>query len=322
MATITTSVGRGGKNDADDVRTVQTMLVRHADWLSSAPPPAPSGNCDQATIAAITAFQRDPGALLTQDGRIDPNGFTMRWLSRDKIPKRQHPIFVDGPVAHVQGSPSDADFDAAAKKLGSDVASIKAVSEVETGIRGSWDPDGRPVTLFERHKFSSKTSGKFTPSHPDISNPTPGGYGLYSAQHPKLKRAAALDEQSALKSASWGGYQIMGENYMSAGFATVDAFVSAQMESESRQLDTFVTVVLANRTWLKAFQDKNWTKFASGYNGPDYKKNDYDAKMKAAYERLAPPPPPEPPGSHGSMTNPPPPRPGSTPQPRPLPQGR
>lgn len=114
----------------------------------------------------------------------------------------------------------------------------------------------------------------------------------------------------------------MGENYMSAGFATVDAFVSAQMESESRQLDTFVTVVLANRTWLKAFQDKDWTKFASGYNGPDYKKNDYDAKMKAAYERLAPPSPSERSDANGSTTKPPPPRPGSTQQLMPLPQGR
>lgn len=322
MATITGSVGKGGKNDPNDVRIVQNLLVRHSDWLSSAPPAAPSGNCDQVTIAAITAFQRDPGALLTQDGRVDPNGFTLRWLSRDKLPKRQHPLFVDGPVAHVQGAPSDADFDAAAKKLGSDVASIKAVSEVETGIRGSWDPDGRPIILFERHKFSSMTSGVFTSSHPDISNPTPGGYGLYSAQHIKLKRAAALDEQAALKSASWGGYQILGENYMSAGFATVDVFVSAQMESESRQLDAFVAVVLANSSWLKAFQAKDWTKFASGYNGPDFKKNNYDAKMKAAYDRLAPPAPASNQATTPRMPNIPPQRPGGIPLPNPMPRGR
>lgn len=289
MVTITGSVGTGGKNDPKDVTAVQELLKRHAEWLSP-PPPTPSGTCDQATIAAIMAFQRDPGALLTPDGRVDPKGFTLRWLSRDKIPKRQHAIFIDGPVTHAPGSPSDADYDAAAKKLGSDVASIKAVAEVETGIRGSWDPDGRPIILYERHLFSAMTGNEFDPSHPDLSNPTAGGYGLYSAQHPKLKRAAALNEQAALKAASWGGYQILGQNFVSAGFATVDAFVSAQMESEARQLEIFVTVVLANRGWLKAFQAKDWTAFAAGYNGPKYKENDYDTKMKNAYDRLSPPP--------------------------------
>ena len=291
MATITGSVGGGGKNDPKDVTAVQELLKRHAEWLPS-PPPALTGTCDQATIAAITAFQRDPGALLTPDGRVDPNGFTLRWLSRDKLPKRQHPVFADGPVSHVQGGPSDADYDGAAKKLGSDVASIKAVAEVETGIRGSWDADCRPIILYERHLFSSMTGNEFDPSHPDISNPTAGGYGLYSAQHPKLKRAAALNEQAALKAASWGGYQILGQNFAAAGFATVDAFVSAQMESETRQLEIFVTVVLANAGWLKAFQAKDWTAFARGYNGPKYKENDYDTKMKDAYDRLSPPPAP------------------------------
>lgn len=290
MVTIMGPVGTGGKNDPGDVKTVQERLKRHAEWLAT-PPPVPSGTCDQATIAAISAFQRDPGALLSPDGRVDTNGFTLRWLSRDKIPKRQHPVFVDGPISHVQGAPSDADYDAAAKKLGSDVASIKAVAEVETGIRGSWDPDGRPIILYERHLFSAMTSHEFDGSHPDISNPTGGGYGRYAEQHPKLKRAAALDEQAALKAASWGGYQVLGQNYAAAGFATVDAFVSAQMESETRQLAVFTTVVLANHGWLKAFQAKDWTTFASGYNGPKYKENEYDTKMKNAYDRLAAPPP-------------------------------
>ena len=315
MATIAAPVGTNGRNDPDDVRTVQTLLGRHADWLAPAPAPAVSGTCDPATIAAITAFQRDPGALLTQDGRVDPGGFTLRWLSRDSIPKRQHRVFADGAVLHAEGAPTDAEFDAAATKLGSDVASIKAVSEVETGIRGSWDPDGRPIILFERHLFAGKTSGTFNASHPDISNPTAGGYGLYSAQHPKLKRAAALDEQAALKSASWGGYQILGENFASAGFASVDGFVSAQMESESRQLESFVAVVLANRAWLRAFQAKDWTAFASGYNGPDYRKNDYDGKMKAAYDRLAPRTPATP--AHGASH-----RPGGARVPQPASQGQ
>lgn len=296
METITASVGNGGVNHPDDVRKVQALLVRHADWLAPLPAPAVTGNLDQSTAAAIVAFQRDPGALLAQDGRVDPNGFTLRWLSRDRIPQRLHPVFVAGLVTHLEGAPSDADYTAAALRLGCEVAAIKAVSQVETGIRGCWEADGRPVILFERHYFSRLTAHEFDPTHPDISNPVGGGYGVYSAQHPKLRRAAALKEESALQSASWGGYQIMGANYASAGFATVADFVSAQMESERRQLDVFVTVVLANHAWLTALQKQDWTAFARGYNGPGYRANDYDNKMAEAYRKLAPPPPPKLPG--------------------------
>jgi len=30
---------------------------------------------------------------------------------------------------------------------------------------------------------------------------------------------------------------------------------------------------------------RNWATFASGYNGPQYKKNDYDTRLEAAYSR-------------------------------------
>jgi hypothetical protein len=291
METITASVGRDGVNRPDDVRKIQGLLSRHADWFAPLPAPTVTGNLDEVTAAAIVAFQRDPGALLTQDGRVDPNGFTLRWLSRDSIPKRQHPVFVDGPVVHIEGAPSDTDYTAAARRLSCEVAAIKAVSQVETGIRGCWEADGRPVILYERHYFKRFTNGEFDASHDDLSHLPPNIYGPYSHQHRKLRRAAALNEEAALKSASWGGYQIMGANYASAGFASVAAFVSAQMESERRQLDAFVAVVLANRSWLKAIQDKDWTAFARGYNGPGYRAFNYDTKMKAAYEQLAPPPP-------------------------------
>jgi len=290
METITASVGRDGVNRPDDVRKIQGLLSRHAYWFAPLPAPTVTGNLDEVTAAAIVAFQRDPGALLTQDGRVDPNGFTLRWLSRDSIPKRQHPVFADGVLTHAVGAPSDADYEAAATRLGCEVAAIKAVSQVETGIGGSWTANGRPVILFERHYFSRLSNREFDASHSDISTPTYGGYGPTSRQHDRLRRAAVLNEEAALKSASWGGYQIMGANYASAGFATVAAFVSAQMESERRQLDAFVAVVLANRTWLSAIRDKDWAAFARGYNGPKYRENSYDTKMKAAYERLAPPP--------------------------------
>lgn len=48
---------------------------------------------------------------------------------------------------------TDCDFAAAAERLGTDVPSLRAVHEVETGSsNGFWAP-GKPIILFEGHVF-------------------------------------------------------------------------------------------------------------------------------------------------------------------------
>ena len=84
--------------------------------------------------------------------------------------------------------------------------------------------------LFERHKFSQHTRRQFDRSHPDISGPR-GGYGAAGAhQHARMERAAALGRAAALKSASWGAFQIMGFNYSYAGYLDFEAFVADHPE--------------------------------------------------------------------------------------------
>ena len=130
--------------------------------------------------------------------------------------------------------------------------------------------------------------------HPDIANGNPGGYGLFSAQYKKLFRAATLDQVAALKSASWGGFQILGENHVACGYATVGAFVEGMLTDEVAHLNAFVGLLTKepyHAKTLKAIQTLDWATFASRYNGPDYKKNAYDTKMAAEYARLKPPKP-------------------------------
>jgi hypothetical protein len=100
-------------------------------------------------------------------------------------------------------------------------------------------------------------------------------------QSSKLKRAAVLNEAAALKSASWGASQILGENHVASGFATVAAFVDAMMGEEKDHLAAFVQFILANSSMHKALKNKEWAIFASKYNGPNYADNDYDTKMQA-----------------------------------------
>jgi hypothetical protein len=104
---------------------------------------------------------------------------------------------------------SDEDYSKSATSLGVEIAAIKAVAEVETNGK-AFDESSRPRILFERHYFHRLTFGKYSASHPDISNSLAGGYGLFAVQYDKLERAFKLDPDAALRSASWGRFQIMG----------------------------------------------------------------------------------------------------------------
>jgi hypothetical protein len=180
---------------------------------------------------------------------------------------------------------TDADYQAAADTLKVEVAAIKAVATVET--KGdSYDGEGRPRILYERHYFHRFTAGKYDKKYPDISNASSGGYGKFSAQYGKLERAYKLDADAALKSASWGRFQIMGANYVAAGYGSVRQFVMAQAKAESEHLKAFTNFVNANKSMKEALQKKEWAKFAKAYNGPKYKDNDYDTKMADAYKAL------------------------------------
>jgi N-acetylmuramidase/Putative peptidoglycan binding domain len=282
VSKILGSVGSGGKNLPGDVTLIQTLLQRHKFWLPDDPPKI-TGVFDKATGDAIRGFQEKPGALLRPDGVVSPHGFTLRWLDRDSIPALKHRVFMPVCWGRTGDGLTIDDFDSAATTLGCETAAIRAVARVESG-RSAWQDEGVPSILFERHKFHKHTQGAFDTSHPDISNRHAGGYGPASKQYPKLRRAAMLDESAALKSASWGAFQILGENYIDAGFGSVDAFVDAMLASERRHLDAFVSFIAASAAKKKALQDRDWPTFARLYNGPGYAKFDYDGKIARAYE--------------------------------------
>ena len=181
---------------------------------------------------------------------------------------------------------TEMDLARAAKNLGVQVAAVKAVLEVEAP-RGGFQSDGQVSILFERHKFSKHTRGRFDKKHPDISNPIPGGYGSYSVQHAKLERAAALDREAALMSASWGKPQILGSNWEEAGAESLQDFINKMHESEGAQLDLFVNFIKANKNRWAALKSLNWAEFARLYNGSNYRRFKYDTKLATAYRKHA-----------------------------------
>ena len=193
----------------------------------------------------------------------------------------------------------EEDFVWAANQLGCEVAAIKAVDYVESRGKGFY-PTGEPTILFERHVFRKETQAKYDKEYPELSNVKRGGYGSESIQLRKLEQASRIDatyfnngtikkqpnRDAALKSCSWGRFQIMGFNYKLAGFSKLQDFINAMYRSERDQLMAFVNFIKSTGS-AKHLINKRFDLFAAIYNGPGYKKYSYDVKMAAAYRKFS-----------------------------------
>lgn len=179
----------------------------------------------------------------------------------------------------------DIDLPKLGQILGVGEDELHAFIDVET--RGSgFDNQGRPTILFERHKFYHYLPANKRKQGVDsgLANKTPGGYGKSSEQYPKLERAMKIDEKAALYSCSWGLTQIMGFNHAAAGYETVHDMIEAFKEDEEHHLRAAITFIQVNHL-DDELRRHDWAGFAKGYNGTNYKKNNYDVKLAEAYEK-------------------------------------
>lgn len=176
-------------------------------------------------------------------------------------------------------------FKTASKILFCEEEVVRAVAKIESN-GGGFNADGTPKTLFEGHWFHKLTNGKYTGvwKYRSISYPrwTRIWYGKQKAEKKRLSLACSLDREAALKSASWGAFQIMGFNHKLCGFSNVQDFVNAMYKSEEAQLLAFINYI-KSRNLGKYLREKDFDKFAYYYNGKSYKKNRYAKKMQIAY---------------------------------------
>ena len=180
----------------------------------------------------------------------------------------------------------------AASILNCEVATVKAVQKVETGGYGGFLSNQLPVILFEGHIFWKQLvlqkidPNKFVKGNEDIlyKSWTKKYYKGGVEEWTRLKRAIQINREAALKSASWGMFQIMGFNYNSCNCKNIYTFVDKMAESEYQQLLLTINFIKNNKKMLQALQKKSWATFAYYYNGSGYKENKYDTKLEKAYK--------------------------------------
>jgi hypothetical protein len=186
---------------------------------------------------------------------------------------------------------SSSDIRKAAEFIGIEPCAVRAVVDTESAGSG-FLPDGRVKILFEGHVFWKELAKRgidptpLAAKYPNIVYPRfdKSQYKGGVAEWGRLNFASQINEDAALCSISCGLFQIMGFNYRACGFDTVRAFIDAQQESEANQLDAFCTFMLSQGL-VSFLVGKDWTGFAKRYNGPVYAENQYDTKLKRAYER-------------------------------------
>lgn len=190
------------------------------------------------------------------------------------------------------GQLTDADYIKAAIDLDVEVAVLKAVKTVESG--GKAMQNGIPTMLFEGHVFWKQLEArKINPSKYVKGNEnilyktwTKKYYtGRNSGEYARLQKAIKINEAAAYESASYGMFQIMGNNYKVCGYNSAKEFYEDLCKNEDAHFYSFIKFIKAKGI-VPYMQKKDWAKIAYKYNGSSYKKNKYDQKLKDAYNKF------------------------------------
>ncbi len=188
---------------------------------------------------------------------------------------------TDGPDTRL----GKADLTKAAARLDLTYAHMKAVIDVESSGAGFYR--GRATILFEPHRFSRATKKKFDKTNPAVSYPVWDPKRYPKSQDDRwgqLVEAVSLNVDAGFASASYGMFQILGENHKACGFPTPFDFAEAHARDEQMQLLAFERFITSQKL-VEKLKAKDWAGFAAAYNGTAYKKNSYDTKLADAYKR-------------------------------------
>lgn len=185
-----------------------------------------------------------------------------------------------------------------------ELAAVKAVNEVESNGKG-FLLIGKPRILFEGHVFWRELNKRnvnpaslLNPDTEDVlyENWTKKYYKGGAGEYDRLEKAASISSNPLVKeaaycSASWGAFQIMGYHFKNLGYDSVYQYVDLMYAHEREHLNAFGKYIsyysFAGKKMVEWLRQKEWGKFANGYNGSGYAQNKYDIKLQKAYEKYS-----------------------------------
>lgn len=179
------------------------------------------------------------------------------------------------------------------------VAHVRAVIDVESGgtaFTNVIDRYGRqvrfPLARFEGHLFFRFLSGEKrdravrqglasskTEVRGGVKNPRSqqGRYDLW-------QKACDIDVDAATAACSWGVGQVLGSHYRVFGLPNSMAIYDQAASGLEGQVELIFDYCAAFGL-IDELQRGDWTAFARGYNGPNYRQNRYDEKLADAADR-------------------------------------
>ena len=188
---------------------------------------------------------------------------------------------------------TEEDYKEVATRLGVEVATIKAVVEVEAGPshEGFFKP-GLPLINFDMsmfRKFAGKNGinlSKYYKSHAVVfSRPSASKFSsTQAAQQERLRVARTIHPTTAIEGCFWGMFQIGGFNWRRCGCSSIEEFVERMSKSEREQLELFADFI-TNSGMLQHLRNKNWSSFARIYNGTSYASRGYHTRLANSYAR-------------------------------------
>ncbi len=187
----------------------------------------------------------------------------------------------------------DIDLPRIGHQIGIEEDLVHGLLDTETAGK-STDSKGRLKMLYEPHIAyrvapTNTIRGKLVKA--GLAYAKWGSKPYPKESYTRFWKAYAIDPDTAIMACSWGGPQILGQNYALAGFDTSEAMVRAMASGEAQQLQAMVNFIentgLADELQvLQAKLDRgekltgaDCVPFVRGYNGPGYVKNDYHNKF-------------------------------------------
>jgi hypothetical protein len=189
-------------------------------------------------------------------------------------------------------------YELLAGELGVEREVLRAIAVAETGDKApfrEYEAGSRhALILYERHYMrrlllasgmSQSEVDAISADEPKIVHTYEASYayGSLDEQYLRLKRAREINYAAAIKSCSWGKFQVMGE-YYSHLYSSVEELEEALNYCALQHLQYFKAFLVSEKKLIGPMRNKDWLLIARKYNGNG--QIGYDVKIRSAYESL------------------------------------